>query len=103
MIHAAGSVVLVICAVLSMTFVVVYHYSAVWWRSEVGKHLMAIASSETAILTTQSIRLIIGEDTSWFSFIRLVVFLSFPVTLIWRLWILWKLQIRPRRGRREGS
>lgn len=102
-VHDAGSWVIVLCAVLSLTFVVGYHFSALWWKTEVGKHLMSIAASEAAILTTQSIRVISGVDSQCFEIFRLIVFLSFPMVLSWRLMILWKLQIRPKRRIRKES
>lgn len=94
-----GSWVLVLCAVLSLIFVIGYHFSAFWWETEVGKHLMSIAASEGAILTTQSLRIIFGLNQDWYEAVRLVVFLSLPVVLTWRLVILWKLQIKPKRRR----
>jgi hypothetical protein len=97
-----GSWVIVLCAVLSLTFVVTYHFSALWWKSEIGKHLMAIAASEFLILATQSVRVITGVQSECFELFRLFIFLSFPVVLTWRLVILWKLQVKPKREEGHG-
>lgn len=93
--HNIGSILLIVCAVMSLTFVVGYHLTTDWRATEVGKHLMAFTASESAILTMYSARIIAGADAPWFEFVRLIVFISFPVVLGWRLAIMWRFSVKP--------
>jgi hypothetical protein len=93
-VHAVGNIFLVLCAFMSLAFVVIYQLTANWRATQVGRHLMAIAASETAILLSTTIRLFFGTNV-YFELVRLLIFLSFPVVLAWRLVILWKYQVKP--------
>jgi len=105
-IHDIGSVMLVVCALLSTTFVAGYYLTTDWKSTDVGRHLMAFSMSESAILLMYTARIIAGHDAVWFQIIRLLVFLSFPVVLAWRLVILLRYQLRPwveeRRKEQDG-
>lgn len=105
--YTVGSVLVVLCAVMAVLFCIGYHLTTDWRASEIGKHLMAFSLSEAAILVLSTIRFIVGADAPWFEFVRLVVFLSFPVVLAWRLIIIWRFSVKPwlevRRGRNDGS
>ena len=78
-------------AIVGWTSVAV-HARAPWWRSEVGRHLMAYMVVIALVLTLALVRAVLG-DSDWFNGIRLVTFVLVPVVMTWRL----SLQIRARR------
>lgn len=67
-------------------------YSRVqWWRTQLGRHLMAYQSIVAAVLTLSSIRVYTG-NTLGFELLRLVVFVGVPLVMTQRLWLLIKAQ-----------
>ncbi len=61
---------------------------------------MSFTGSIALVLMLSAARVFFG-DSSWFQFVRLIAFFSLPWVLAWRLWMLYRLQIRPRRGVRK--
>ena len=98
----AGNIVVTIAAVLGWIFVVQYHLSAPWWRSEMGRHMMTYSAVVAAVLTLSVVRIVggAGLDTPWFVLLRLIVFCGVPVAIGWRIVILWRAQ---RRDGRHGK
>lgn len=96
MIQAIGTVLVVVSAVLAWAVCVLYHLSARWWRSEAGRHVMTF----TAVLALVLSLWVVGALTpaakgQWWQIVRLVAFVGVPVSLGWRLWMVWRLQVRP--------
>ncbi|WP_242892404.1 putative phage holin [Actinomadura litoris] len=106
MIHLLGTIGMVAAAVGSAGFCVVYHLSARWWRSEEGWHLMSFTGALAAAFVWLTVRTFVvsprpvsvGVEVG-----RTLVFCGIAGLLWWRLWILYRRQIRPvvRRGRRQ--
>lgn len=90
--------VLLICAALVCTASVVMHARVAWWRSEMGRHLMAYMAVMAATLDLGVIRSFFG-DTWWFSLLRLIVFCGVPIVMVQRLW----LQIKAQRATSTAS
>jgi hypothetical protein len=92
-----GDVLLIVSAVLATGFIGVYHWSAVWWRSSDGRHVMGFMAVLAALLDLGVVRIVIGAP-AWFLWLRLVVFVAVPVLLAQRLRILVRAQFRKRRA-----
>jgi hypothetical protein len=107
-VHDIGSVLLVTCAVMAIVFCTGYHLSTNggWNDTEEGRHLMYFTASIAAILTMYTVKIISGSDAVWFEIIRLIIFVSFPIVLGWRLAMLWRYQfrfwLRARRRDKDG-
>lgn len=91
----AGSV-LIIWAALVGTASVVVHARVQWWRTEMGRHLMAYMSVIAVVLVLSCLRIFFG-DTWWFSLLRLITFVGVPIVMTQRLMLQVKAQ-REARG-----
>lgn len=80
-------------AALAATASVVVHARVPWWKSTMGRHLMAYMAVMALVLDLGIIRLIFG-DSWWFQLIRLVTFIGVPIVMTWRL----VLQIKAQRA-----
>lgn len=100
MIHTLGTAALMVGGAASTAFVVLYHLSARWWRSEEGWHLMGFTGALALILDFVTWRTLttaprvagLGIEIA-----RLAIFALVAALLVWRLWMLYRIQIRPRR------
>ena len=99
MIHLIGNILIVICAGLATAICALYHLSARWWESEPGRHIMSFTAVIALLLWLWTIGAFFDRDATWFQALRLVAFFGLPWVLGWRLWLLYKIQIRPRRTR----
>ncbi len=95
MIRLLGSVLIFTCAVMATGFCVLYHLSARWWESREGRHVMSFTAVLAILLLLWSAGILAGADSTWFQIVRLVAFAGLPWVLGWRLWLLYKIQIRP--------
>jgi hypothetical protein len=91
--HTVGSVLIILAAAIGTASVVV-HARVPWWRSQMGRHLMAYMLVIALVLDLSVVRLIVG-DSWWFALLRLLVFTGIPLVLAWRLWLQIKAQRRP--------
>lgn len=92
-----GNGLILWAALVGMVSVVV-HARVPWWRTQMGRHLMAYMLVVAAVLTLSSIRVVAGD--SWgFALLRLVVFAGVPIVMSQRLWLQIKAQRddRPRK------
>jgi hypothetical protein len=104
--HLVGNALVVVSALISLTFIIVYHLRAYWWRTSDGRHVFTFMAVIAAVLTSAAMRVLLG-DPEWYTWLRVVVFSGVPVVLAWRLAILLSTQTRRRirfgRVRREGN
>jgi hypothetical protein len=109
LIHQIGTAAVCVGALAAVLFVVGYHLSAYWWRSEEGWHLEVFTASLAAILGYSSYRNLTGtavRATPDLEISRTVVFTVVAALLVWRCWMLYRIQIRPIRRRpadRDGG
>ncbi|TDD97656.1 putative phage holin [Actinomadura rubrisoli] len=105
MIQLLGTIGLVAGAVAATAFVGLYHLSARWWRSEEGIHLMAFTGALAVVFDWQSVRaLIVGmrQVSLGVEITRAAIYCTVAALLVWRLWLLYRLQIRPGMKRERG-
>jgi hypothetical protein len=88
-----GNAVLVLTAVLAVTFCVLYTAWEPWWRSELGRHLFTYSAVVAAVLVLSVIRVVsgVGLETPWFQALRLITFAGMPFVIGWRIAILWRI------------
>lgn len=106
MIQAIGTFGLVIGAAAATLFVVLYHLSARWWHSEEGCHLMTFTAAVAASLDYAAVRTLTAAPRALplgVGVIRAAIYCTIAVLLLWRLWMLYRLQIRPELRRRQGG
>ena len=93
----AGDVGVYVGAVAATLFVAVYHLSARWWESAEGRHMMSFTAAMALILDYSGVRLLLAAlppvppDVA---VARAAVFDVVALLLVWRLELLWRLQIR---------
>lgn len=96
MIKVVGIALVMVSAVLAWAFCVGYHLSARWWRSEAGRHVMTFTAALGVVLSLWSVGALLSPERGpWWDVVRLIAFTGVPASLAWRLWMLWRLQIRP--------
>lgn len=100
MIRAASNTLIIVSAVEAAVFVVLYHWSARWWESDAGRHVMAFMAVIAGVLGLSVLRIFLGDSTP-FRIVRLAVFAGVPVVLGQRLWLLRRAQRPARRGGRR--
>lgn len=99
MIQWIGTALVVVSAVLAWSVCALYHLSARWWASEVGRHVMTFTAVLALVLSLWSVGALVEAKGEWWQVTRLVAFTGVPVSLGWRLWILYRLQVRTKRNR----
>lgn len=94
MVHVIGNVLIVISALECWAFVALYHLSAPWRHSEMGRHIMTFMIVFAVVLTMLAVRVIagIGNTCGLDSPFEAAVFTAVPVVLGWRVWLLLKEQ-----------
>jgi hypothetical protein len=92
-----GTVLVVVSAVLAWSVCALYHLSARWWTTEVGWHVMTFTAVLALVLSLWAVGAIVETKGLWWQVARLVAFTGVPLGLGQRLWILYRLQVRPRR------
>lgn len=97
--QVAGSILIAVSAVLSVTAVVLHQLLARWWRTEAGRHTFTYEAVLALSLTLWAIRLAVPEG-DWFLLVRLAAFALVPVALAWRIRIIVQMWRRSRRERR---
>lgn len=95
MIQMLGTILVVTSAVLAWAVCALYHLSARWWESEAGRHVMTFTAVLAVVLTLWSVGALTPTKGPWWEIARLVAFTGVPVSLGWRLWMVFRLQIRP--------
>lgn len=94
-----GSTLVVLSATIALTFMVVYHLKAHWWRTNDGRHVFTFMGVITTVLLLTTAQILVG-DAAWFEWLRVAAFAGVPVVLTWRLGIL--IQAQSRRTIRTG-
>lgn len=91
-----GTVGVIAAFVTTWSFVVLYHWLTPWWRSVIGRTIMALTLAMSAVLTLSLTRIVAGADldTPWFAWLRVSVFWAIPAVMMWLIVIL----IRSQRG-----
>jgi hypothetical protein len=97
--YVVGTGLVIVSAVLAWAVCVLYHLSARWWESEAGRHVMTFTGVLAVVLTLWSIGALTPTKGPWWDVLRLAAFTGVPVSLTWRLWLLYRLQVKPRRSK----
>jgi hypothetical protein len=101
-VQTAGNVLLVLTAIPAVLSVLAYS-RVPWWRTEIGRHLMAYMAIVALLTLLGVVRIVFGPP--WFDTLRTALFALFPVVTWWRLTLIVKEQreTRARRGRRAAA
>ncbi len=106
MVQVVGSVLAVVLAVILTASVVMHSIvDPPWWRTAISRHLMAYMASFAAVTDLVAIRILTGSgmDSTWFAWLRTIVFATAPVVAAWRLLIQIQLHRQAGRGRRRRA
>lgn len=81
-------------------FMATYHLLAPWYRSEVGRNIMAFMGCNQMLLALGVLQMLVGgmapAPWSWFNVLRAAAFAGLGVVVWWR----WSLLIRAQRDGR---
>ncbi|MEV4287339.1 hypothetical protein AB0K40_17685 [Nonomuraea bangladeshensis] len=94
--HAIGSALIGLTAVLAIAAVVVHQLLARWWETEAGRHAFTFELALALSLTLWAVRLAVPEG-DWFLAVRLIAFALVPIALAWRIRIIVQIWRRNRR------
>lgn len=89
--------ILVHWATLAALVSVVLHFRVDWWRTTMGRHLMAYQTVVGAVLLLACLSIDLLAGTVWFAAIRVLVFIGVPLVLTQRVWLQIKAQREVRR------
>ena len=106
MIQTIGTIGLAVGAVAATAFVVLYHLAARWWKSEEGWHLMSFTAALAAVFDWLVVRTLTVDPRPMSigtGLIRASIYCTVAALLVWRLWLLYRLQIRPGLRKRERN
>lgn len=88
--------------VTSLAFCITYHFVAKWWKHPFGVSIMVYQIIMSIIMFMTAVRWIVWTDTEppiGYEMVRTLVFTLIPPTLLWRTWVLIKVQWKE--GRRD--
>jgi hypothetical protein len=87
----------------SLAFIAWYSALAPWYRSSVGRAIVALDSAIALATLPAVLGLIFGAELvtgRFFQWLTICAFACIPVITTWRMWIVWKLQRRGALGGR---
>lgn len=89
MIRDIATVLILVSALGSWAFCVLYTVVAPWWETLGGRHVFSFSAVVGAVLTVWSVGLVTGAGQStWFQILRLAAFCGVPVVIWWQVWLL---------------
>lgn len=109
MVQLAGSVLILVGAVLSLACVGVYQVWARWWETSSGRHLFSFMAVIAAAMTLMAYRVItsghfsVPVESGVWPVIRFAVLAAIDWVLAWRLVLIVRAQLGKRRERLEGD
>jgi hypothetical protein len=81
----------------SLAFVIIYSITARWWRSALGRNLVAFDSALALTLLPSMVHHFFGVNTvnnAGFAWFTLIAFGFVPIVIVWRTAILIRLQLK---------
>jgi hypothetical protein len=105
LIHLLGNLAAFTAAGSALLFCFLYHLSARWWTSPEGRHLMSFTALLGLVFAFSSYRIAVAQVRplpTGDEIARTVIFWLVASSLLWRLLLLWRAQIRPA-FRRDSS
>lgn len=99
-IYIANRVLLVLALLGGMTFVAVYQITSAWWKSDVGRNMMAFVFSEVIILGL-SVQVWLFGDFPGRQIFGIVAFALFTVASWWRAAVLIRTIFKRRKADRD--
>ncbi len=85
---------IVACAAASLVFVLGYGVAAPWYRSEAGRQIFFSGLTFLGICTLGTATVVFGADWEGRTYVRLLVWSSVFVFLMWRNRLLFEAQLR---------
>ena len=93
-----GDVALWVATFSACLFVVMYHFSARWWKSEEGWHIMSFTAAIAAVFLYLTVTTTVRSGPSSLpvalQWTRLVIYATFAGLLLWRLSMVTRAQRR---------
>lgn len=88
----AGDIALISGFVLSSVFCLIFGFTAKWWRSEGGTHIMVFTASLALIMGRLTVGALFGVPLARWEVVGIYALID--VSLAWRLLILLRTQLR---------
>lgn len=93
----ATTVETIVAFCAAVAFIALYSAIAPWWRSPLGRNLVALDASISLTLLPSVLHHALGvssADTPAFAWFTVLAFGFVPVVIVWRAWILCRIQFR---------
>lgn len=91
----------------AVAFIILYSAIAPWWRSPLGRNVVALDASISLTLLPSVIHHTFGVSTALdpiFTWFTVAAFAAVPLVIAWRAWILCRIQFgAPGAGVRDGE
>lgn len=98
-----GTIIYYVCTFGALSFVVLYATLAPWWRSIVGRHMMAFMVVLAGILSYGTVVPLLGLSLEQRLWSRVIAFTLFGGVIWWRVWLVVALQVGNLRSRGSRS
>lgn len=97
----AGDLLAHLAAIMALGFVISYGFLVPWWRSPIGRNMMAMAVAHLIVFSLIIANLWFGLDWAGRPFVRALVYASIAVIFAWRTSIFLGEYLNARRREKE--
>lgn len=99
----AGDLLAHVAAVTALSFALSYGFLVSWWRSPIGRNMMAMAVAHVAIFTLIVLNLWFGLDWAARPIVRVTIYASIAVIFAWRTAIFLGQHFAARKEQKESQ
>lgn len=101
-----GEIVTLSAFFSAVAFVALYSILAAWWRTALGRSIVALDTAVAMTVAPSVLHFLFGVTSlksETFAYFTLAAFSAIPLIIVWRGWMLWRLQVNGRQPHREQS
>lgn len=102
----ATTVETIVAFCAAVAFIVLYSVIAPWWRSPLGRNVVALDASISLTLLPGVVHHFFGVSTAldpYFAWFTVLAFGAVPLVIAWRAWILCRIQFGATGGDRPAD
>jgi hypothetical protein len=100
-----GEVITLASFFAAVGFVALYSVLAPWWKTPLGRSIVALDTAVAMTVAPSVLHFVFGVTSlksETFAFFTLGAFTMIPIIIVWRGWLLWRLQTGVRKAERES-
>jgi hypothetical protein len=96
-----GQIITTVAFFAAIAFIILYTVLAAWWRSSLGRSIVALDAAVALTVAPSVLHFLFGVtslQSETFAYFTLGAFTCIPLIIVWRGWMLWRLQVGSRKG-----